>query len=95
MVGLGVEKMSADKTTKGGNNDTTLLPGMVPTIRDDTMGGNETQSSAISKRKLIALTEEVERMSAVFEEANKAREEQRKMMDELHQDLLQLPQLNM
>ncbi|CAD7927671.1 unnamed protein product [Amoebophrya sp. A120] len=37
---------------------------------------------------LEQLGRDVESMGAVFEEANKAREEQRRVMDELHQDLL-------
>lgn len=58
---------------------------MIQTIKAD--GAGETKNTA-ANAKLTALTEEVERMSAVFEEANKAREEQRKMMEELHQDTL-------
>lgn len=51
------------------------------------------EKSAASNAKLTILAEEVERMSAVFEEANRAREEQRKIMDEMHQDLLRRIQM--
>merc|ERR1719163_2631560 len=64
---------------------------MVQTIQDDV--ARRQDRSAASNAKLNILAEEVERMSAVFEEANKAREEQRKIMDEMHQDLLRRIQM--
>lgn len=64
---------------------------MVQTIQDDV--AQRQDRSAASNAKLNILAVEVERMSAIFEEANKAREEQRKIMDEMHQDLLRRIQM--
>merc|ERR1719163_169962 len=64
---------------------------MVQTIQDDV--ARRQDRSAASNAKLNILAEEVERLPVVFEEANRAREEQRKIMDEMHQDLLRRIQM--
>lgn len=58
--------------------------------RDET---KRMEKSGASNWKLTHLAEEVERMSAVFEEANKAREEERRLRDETHADLLRRIQM--
>lgn len=48
----------------------------------------EAKKNTRNPQKLATLTKQVEGMSSVFDEANKAREEQRRMMDERHADVL-------
>eukprot|EP00395_MALV-II_sp_L67-2_P000180 gene180-195_t len=53
-----------------------------------TMVASQRVSNKEGSESLQRLAREVAGMAAVFDEANRAREEQRKIMDELHQDLL-------
>jgi len=50
-----------------------------------TQRGNLTSQQDMALQKM---SQEVERMSSVFEEAEKAREERRKQLDELHDDTM-------
>lgn len=59
-------------------------PSGIQTIIDDPGPLKNTEQH----QKLNSLTAQVEGMAAVFEEANKAREEHRKMLEERHQDVL-------
>eukprot|EP00746_Dinoflagellata_sp_MGD_P162114 gnl/MRDRNA2_/MRDRNA2_89531_c0_seq1.p1 gnl/MRDRNA2_/MRDRNA2_89531_c0~~gnl/MRDRNA2_/MRDRNA2_89531_c0_seq1.p1 ORF type:complete len:302 (+),score=85.35 gnl/MRDRNA2_/MRDRNA2_89531_c0_seq1:71-976(+) len=68
----GNQILSGDKTRKRG-------AGTIPTVWD------EQKSVTEQTQKLNSLSAGVERMSSVFEEANRAREEQRRMMDLLHE----------
>merc|ERR1719335_237923 len=69
-------------TTQKLNGDKTRKPsgaGTIPTVWDEQKAVTE------QNQKLNSLSAGVERMSSVFEEANRAREEQRRMMDLLHE----------
>jgi len=67
------QKLNGDKTRKPSGQST------IPTVWDEQKAVTE------QNQKLNSLSAGVERMSSVFEEANRAREEQRRMMDLLHE----------
>lgn len=74
-------------TKNGGGNNT-----VIQTIYDD----KEEQRNSTSggrNAKLLKLAQEVERMSEVFEEANRARAEERQLREDMHNDLLRRIQL--
>lgn len=79
-------------TTRSGGGNTT----MIQTIHDDKKDEKDQtggQSGGSQNAKLQKLAKEVERMSEVFEEANRARAEERQLRDDMHQDLLRRIQL--
>jgi len=74
---------SARKTiARGGTAQSTLSSAGLQTIKELKTG------SAGDNERLASLTNQVEAMAGVFNEANKARLEHRKMMEERHQDVL-------
>jgi hypothetical protein len=74
---------SARKTlNRGGTAQSTLSSAGLQTIKENKTG------NAGDNERLASLTNQVEAMAGVFNEANKARLEHRKMMEERHQDVL-------
>jgi len=67
---------------RGGTAQSTLSSAGLQTIKENKTG------SAGDNERLASLTNQVEAMAGVFNEANKARLEHRKMMEERHQDVL-------
>ena len=65
----------------------TAFTGKVKTIPDEAAVNTRLEGKDQGE-DLARLTSEVAAMPQVFDDANKARDEQRKIMDDLHQDLL-------
>lgn len=74
---------SAGYGKTGGGGKTAVIQTIVESSDE-----SKTKSGGAANAKLMKLAQEVERMSEVFEEANRARAEERQLRDDMHQDLL-------
>jgi len=86
---IAIEEGSSNPRSKRvfGHQRTNPENSLIKTPRT-TMVASQRVSNKEGSESLQRLAREVAGMAAVFDEANRAREEQRKIMDELHQDLL-------
>lgn len=73
-----------NRTILPNKNVTTLKP--IETVWDEE---HDDQKMHEQKRKLRSMASRVERMAGVFEEETRARQEQRRLMDELHGEQMQ------
>merc|ERR1719388_24355 len=81
MSGATLKKPSALAGAADGTRRTSRLSSQDATAKRGSLTSQ--QDMALQK-----MSQEVERMSSVFEEAEKAREERRKQLDELHDDTM-------
>lgn len=66
-----------------GRDNKTMLKGRIETVFDECKAATE------QSQKMSSLSAGVQRMSSIFEQAAKAREEQRRMMDDLYHHTMQ------